>query len=56
MTIALLKLTTLKLVNDVEYSDHSLPADIDLRRLPMLPTDRYLIKGIRASRTSVHPN
>jgi fatty-acid peroxygenase len=54
LTIALLKLTTLKLVNDVEYSDHSLPADIDLRRLPMLPPDRYLIKGIRARRTSVH--
>ena len=52
LAIELLKLATLKLVNDMEYRDHALPADINLRRLPMLPTDRYLITIQRAGRSA----
>lgn len=52
LAIELLKLATLKLVNDMEYRDHALPADINLRRLPMLPTDRYLITVQRAGRSA----
>lgn len=48
-TIALLKLATLKLANQEGFKDHSLPADINLRRLPMLPTDRYLVHFISRS-------
>lgn len=50
LAIELLKMATLKLVGDMEYRDYALPADIDLRRLPMLPTDRYLITVLRAGR------
>lgn len=45
-------MAVLKMTHDMDYEAASHPADIDLKRLPMLPTERYLIMSIRARRAA----
>jgi fatty-acid peroxygenase len=52
ITLALLQMAVLKMTHDMDYEAASHPADIDLKRLPMLPTERYLITSIRARRAA----